>query len=183
MLFTGKNVRLRAEAKADVAKLVAIRNEEEVIKNLSTFIPFPGSVDVGEYWFNEHLKERRSNDVHFVIELLDGTVIGACGTMNTNWKNSYTTVYIFIGGAEQRSKGYGSEALGLLVSYIFEEMNLNKVRLFVFGFNKRAVRSYEKVGFKLEGTLRQELYRCGQYNDVYQMSILKREYDQAKRGE
>lgn len=182
-MFTGKNIRLRPERKEDVAKLIAIRNEEEVLENLSMYLPLQGSVERGEYWFNEELKEKHTNDVEFVIEKLDGTIIGMCGTMDTNWKNSYTTVWIFLGGPEQRSKGYGSEALGLLVDYIFNEMNLNRVRLFVFEFNKRAVKSYEKCGFKVEGTLRQELYRKGKYNDVYQMAILKREYDAMRRGE
>jgi RimJ/RimL family protein N-acetyltransferase len=57
---------------------------------------------------------------------------------------------------------------------------MNRIQLYVFGFNERAVTSYKKVGFVLEGVHKQELFRNGKYNDVYGMSILKREYDAAK---
>ncbi len=182
-MFTGNNVRLRAEKKEDIALLTKIKNEVEVLENLTIYIPYPQGVEAGEYRFNEKIKDKYTKNPAFIIEKHDGTVIGQCGTMHTNWKNSYTIVWIYIGGAENRGCGYGAEALSLLVGYIFKQMNLNRVGLFVFDFNKRAIKSYEKIGFKLEGILRQELYRNGRYNDVYQMSILKSEYFSMSGGE
>jgi len=54
---------------------------------------------------------------------------------------------------------------------------LRKIKLYVFSFNKRAIRSYEKCGFKTEATLKEELYRDGQYQDVYIMSIFKKDFE------
>ena len=64
----------------------------------------------------------------------------------------------------------------VLVNFIFNEMNLHKISLLTYGFNKRAIRSYEKVGFKVEGVLKDNIYRDGQYQDEIIMSIFKDEW-------
>ena len=55
-------------------------------------------------------------------------------------------------------------------------MNLNKMKLQVFRFNKRAVASYEKCGFSLEGTLKEELFRFGKFHDIYYMGLLRKDW-------
>ena len=179
-MFTGKKVRLRECRKEDIEALNEIENEEEVIINLTTRVPALVPLQVKQGWFEEYTKKYNDDFIQFTIEKLDGTVIGKCGTGHIDWKNACTTVWIFIGKGENRGMGYGSEALSLLVDFIFREMNMNRVQLYVFGFNERAVTSYKKVGFVVEGIHKQDLYRSGKYNDVYIMSILKREYDAAK---
>lgn len=182
-MLKGSKVRLRAVEKEDIPELMQLRNEEEVLLNRVSKIPYPIPVAAEEESYAEKCKKKHRDYLEFVIEKLDGTIIGKCGTMDTKWVTSEVTVYIFIGGDGNRGCGYGSEAMQLLIRFIFEQMNLNRVRLFVFAFNTRAVKSYEKTGFKVEGTLRQELFRNGRYHDVIQMSILKREYDEMVRGE
>jgi len=179
-MLVGNKVRLREMRKEDIEHVAKMGNEIEVMFNLMTRIPSPKPQQIEEKWFEEYIKEYGDEFVQFVIEKLDGTVIGKCGTVNIDWKNSCTTVWIYIGNPENRGKGYGTEALSLLVDFIFREMNMNRVELYVFSFNERAVESYKKVGFVLEGVLQQELFRNGKYNDVYVMSILKREHDAAK---
>lgn len=85
-------------------------------------------------------------------------------------------VGIFIGDKNYWNKGYGTDAMRILIRFIFEQMNINKIKLNVYEFNPRAVRCYEKCGFKKEGTLRQEIFRDGKYYDQYIMSILREEY-------
>lgn len=179
-MLIGNNVRLRELRKEDLEKVNKMGNEVEVMLNLTTRVPSPMPVQTEEQWFEEYVKEGGVEFIEFAIEKLDGTIIGKCGTVNIDWKNAYATIWIFIGNQENRGKGYGTEALSLLVEFIFEEMNMNRVELYVFDFNKRAVTSYSKVGFVSEGILRNELFRNGKYNDVQVMSILKREYDAAK---
>lgn len=179
-MFTGKNIRLREVRKEDLETINSLSNEVEVQINLSTRLPSPTPIGVDEKWYEEYTKEYGIDFVQFVIEKLDGTVIGKCGTGHIDWKNSCVTVWIFIGNPENRGKGYGTEALQLLVDFAFNEMNMNRVQLIVFGFNERAVNSYKKVGFSVEGIYKQEVFRDGKYTDVYQMSILKSEYFAAK---
>ena len=73
-------------------------------------------------------------------------------------------------------KGIGKAALSLILEYAFSELNLHRVFLNVFSFNKRAIKLYEKMGFMHEGVLRQAFYRAGDWHDIVIMSILKNEY-------
>lgn len=179
-MLTGNRIRLRELRKEDVEVINSLGNEHEVLINLTTRIPAPMPLVVEQTWYEDYTKKYDGGFIQFVIEKLDGTIIGKCGTGKIDWKNASVMVWIFIGKVENRGKGYGSEALSLLVDFIFQEMNMNRVELGVFGFNERAIASYKKVGFVLEGVEKQDLFRKGKYNDVYVMSILKREYDAAK---
>ena len=71
----------------------------------------------------------------------------------------------------------------VLVNFIFSEMNLHKISLLTYGFNKRTIRSYEKVGFKVEGVLKENIYREGQYHDELIMSIFKEEWKNTSANE
>lgn len=76
-------------------------------------------------------------------------LIGNCGFVDINHLHQRGEVGLFIGEEENRSKGYGTEALSLLVEYGFNYLNLKNIMLKVFSFNKRAIKSYEKIGFKV----------------------------------
>jgi RimJ/RimL family protein N-acetyltransferase len=67
------------------------------------------------------------------------------------------------------------------VDFLFKEMNINKVALHVYSFNKRAIRSYEKLGFKTEGVRRAELFRKGEFHDIVDMGLLSSEWEATKR--
>ncbi len=75
-------------------------------------------------------------------------------------------------------KGYGSEALGLMINYAFEQLKLHRLELAVFAFNTRAIHVYEKLGFRQEGRRRDVLFWDGAYHDSIDMSILEHEYRQ-----
>ena len=78
---------------------------------------------------------------------------------------------------ECQGQGYGTEAVRLMVRYAFDYLNLERVSLSVQANNPRAVRAYEKAGFRREGRLRREFYRAGEYVDVLVMGILREEFD------
>jgi RimJ/RimL family protein N-acetyltransferase len=71
--------------------------------------------------------------------------------------------------------GCGTDALHVLIKFIFEQLNINKIKLNTFSFNKGGIKAFEKVGFKVEGILREELFRDGQYHDIYVMALFKGE--------
>lgn len=77
---------------------------------------------------------------------------------------------------ELTGKGYGTEAMKLILYYVFEDLKLNRLQLEVFSHNIRGIRTYEKVGFIKEGTLRDSLNYNGKYSDEIIMSILKKDY-------
>lgn len=83
---------------------------------------------------------------------------------------------IGIGDPNFRGKGYGTDALQLILRYGFNELNLHRIGLDVISYNKSAIRAYQKVGFQVEGTMRESVLRDGQQYDRILVSILRNEY-------
>ncbi len=70
--------------------------------------------------------------------------------------------------------GYGKEAMNLLLDYSFSELNLHKVYLRVFSFNKRAICLYESLGFEKEGELKEQLFREVTLHGITYLSFFRR---------
>ena len=104
-------------------------------------------------------------------------LVGATGLHRMDFKNRHASFGISIGDKTEWCKGYGSEATFLMVKYGFETLNLNRVWLYVFEYNQRGIRTYEKAGFKREGLLRQDRYHEGRYENTILMAILREEWD------
>lgn len=96
--------------------------------------------------------------------------------MSINYKNRTGEVGIFIGDESNRNNGYGTEVLRLLLDYGFNYLNLNNIMLKVKSFNKRAIKCYEKVGFKEFGRRRESYFLNGKYYDDVHMDILASEF-------
>ncbi|HSJ56839.1 MAG TPA: GNAT family protein, partial [Anaerolineae bacterium] len=124
---------------------------------------------------------RDPSTVEFRIYTLDDDrLIGFVALHSLEWNNRAARLVIGIGEPEYRGRGYGSDALRLVLRYAFRELNLERVGLNVNGNNARAIRAYEKVGFRHEGAMRRALRRDGQWQDRIIMGIL---YDEWKSGE
>ena len=178
-MFKGKLVKLTAYKKEDMPIIKEYLNKFEIRSNLTPAIPYPYKLEDEYKWYENN---SANNEIYsFAIETLkEKKVIGGCGINNIDRRNSYAEVGIFIGDENFLGKGYGTDAMKILIKFIFEEVNVNKVKLGVYSFNERAKRSYEKCGLKIEGVLREEIYRGGKYYDVISMGILRREYEENK---
>ena len=173
-MIKGQRVILRAyEKDDDISSIQRMINEEDVLLNLRPDAPMPFSF-TDEKKFVEG-QSSFNKDYNFVIANMENAYIGGCGLMDISWINSVGTVGIWLRKSDH-NKGLGTEALSLLIQFIFDHLNLRKIKLHVFGFNKRAIKCYEKVGFKVEAVLKEEIYRHGKYWDDYTMSIFKSEY-------
>jgi RimJ/RimL family protein N-acetyltransferase len=106
----------------------------------------------------------------------DHTAIGMTAFFRIDWVGRMTIFYIGIADKSNWSKGYGTEATRQMIEYAFNTLNLNRIQLHVAVENKPAVTVYKKVGFKIEGTLREAMYHNGKYSDFYVMGMLRREY-------
>ena len=174
-MYTGELVRLREYRKSDIEIAQNYINDAEIKRLLHPGIPYLYTLEDEQKWF-DNLSATNQN-YSFAIETTDDNkYIGGCGINRLDWKNSVAEVGIFIGNKAYWGKGYGTDAMKILVTFIFEQMNINKIKLHVFSFNTRAIKSYEKVGFKKEGTLRKEIFRDGNYFDDIVMGMLKEEY-------
>ncbi|MBP7686890.1 MAG: GNAT family N-acetyltransferase [Thermoflexales bacterium] len=118
--------------------------------------------------------EAESQEIQFAIRTLaEDRLIGFVALDGINWPHGDSFVGIGIGDRAYWGKGYGTDAMRVLLRYAFTELNLSRLSLNVFSYNQRAIRSYEKAGFVVEGRQRQALQRDGQYHDLIFMGVLR----------
>ncbi|HHY71371.1 MAG TPA: GNAT family N-acetyltransferase, partial [Thermoanaerobacterales bacterium] len=118
----------------------------------------------------------RSEYIFAIVDLKTDESIGNIGFPKIDYINRTAGLGIFIGNKEYWGKGYGVEAIELLLDFGFNILNLHNISLKVFSYNKPAIRCYKKVGFKEAGRLREAKQIAGQkYDDVF-MDILATEY-------
>lgn len=124
--------------------------------------------------------EGKSRDSSSVLLLIvaceDDQPVGDIAIQDIDTMNRNANIRIAINNDKHQGKGYGTEALQLMLDYGFGILNLHRIELNVFSYNERAVHVYEKMGFKREGVQREALYYDHQYHDSILMSILEDEY-------
>lgn len=126
-------------------------------------------------WIEKHLNDWLTYE--FEIRTMENDqVIGSVGLGNNMLIHGDAFAGIGIGEPAFWGKGYGTEAMLIMLRYAFMELNLQRVSLDVFSYNPRAIRSYEKAGFKLEGRQRGMLLREGKRWDLVYMGILRQEW-------
>lgn len=123
-------------------------------------------------WF-ENPKDNAQ--VFFIVRLEDNKVIGSIGLHEIDKTSRTSTFGIFIGEKSGRNKGFGTEAVRLILDYGFNYLNLNNIKLDVMEFNERAVACYKKCGFKEYGRRRKCYFLNGKYYDKIEMDILAEE--------
>lgn len=167
----GERVRVRAAEMADLPTYLRWVNDPEVTEHLD--LEPPMGMEQEEQWFRS-MRERGEEVMS--IETLDGKLIGNMGILRVSWRDRKALIGIMIGEEEFRWKGYGREALRLLLDYLFDELGMNRVHLEVDAAHQGAVRCYRGLEFRIEGTLRQNRFKRGEYRDQLVMSLLREEW-------
>jgi RimJ/RimL family protein N-acetyltransferase len=108
-------------------------------------------------------------------------LIGTCAFSQLDGDNGSTLFHITIGERDAWGHGYGSETTQLMVAHAFTRLALHRVALSVFEFNERAIRTYEKCGFTVEGRARGAIFRDGRFWDEIHMSVLAPEWEARQR--
>ncbi|WP_310831054.1 GNAT family N-acetyltransferase [Paenibacillus pedocola] len=124
--------------------------------------------------------ERKADDDSAVLLLIalkeTDEVIGDIAIQDMDRGNRTAGLRLAIGHEQHQNKGYGREALILMLDYGFGILNLHRIELEVYSYNSRAAHVYESVGFVREGVRRQTLFYDHEYHDVVIMSMLENEY-------
>ena len=177
-LFTGRLVRLSAVDPDEFSKVFARwTRDSEFNRLLNTTASSVQSSNSIKRWLEKDMEEASPGFHEFSIRTLaDDVLVGGTNLEVVNWNGRDAFVAIFIGARENWGKGYGTDAMNLVLRYAFMELNLWRVSLGVFEYNPRAIRSYEKVGFQLEGRSRKQLNHEGKRWDVQFMGILRDEW-------
>lgn len=119
---------------------------------------------------------KSEDSVWFTITDLDGNIIGETGLLRMFPAWHCTDLTIIIPDPEKQHKGYGTEAIRLVLDMAFHEFEMNRVSIGVVGLNTEALDFYKMIGFKQEGIQEQGYYYNGEYSDFIMMRILRREW-------
>jgi len=180
-LFQGELVRLAApDVETDAELLARWSRDSEYLRLLDTDPARPRSLKAAKEEIKEHLEQEqpKSDAFGFIIRTLaEDRPIGFIGLEDIQWTHGDAVLAVGLGEREYWGRGYGTDALRVMLRYAFTELNLHRVTLDVFEYNPRAIRSYEKVGFVVEGRLRRFLNRDGRRWDLIYMGILREEWE------
>jgi diamine N-acetyltransferase len=181
-MIIGNRIRFRGVERSDLPTFVIWLNDPAVKQGVMIHHPFSQAEE--ENWYEEMIKlpidqhvmgiEARETDSEDGEE--QWKLIGSLAFNEIDWRNRAAEFGIMIGDKNYWNRGYGTEAVRLLVNHGFTTLNLNRIFLRVFENNPRAIRAYEKAGFIHEGRLRQAEFRDGKYIDILMMSLLKDEF-------
>lgn len=179
-ILRGKLIRLAAVDPEEVSKHFADWNRDSEYKRLlDTEAPHLHSPKSIKEWLEKEM-EGMGNTMHWftIRTIAQDQLLGDITLDVINWNHRDAYVGLGIGPRDFWGKGYGTEAMNLILQYGFSELNLHRITLTVFEYNPRAIRSYEKSGFRHEGSLREAILREGKRWDIHYMGILREEWTQ-----
>ncbi|MEX2236237.1 MAG: GNAT family protein [Dehalococcoidia bacterium] len=180
-IFHGERIRLGERRLGDEETVAAWSNDVEYLFLQDSRPALPRSQqDVAR---GPGFMGSSPNRVQFWLRTLEeDRLIGFLAINQIQWNNQHGWLAIGIGNRDDRGRGYGGEALRLGLNYAFNELNLHRISLTTLADNARAIRAYERAGFKREGVLRATTMRAGRRYDDLAMGLLRREWLDLTRG-
>ena len=139
--------------------------------------PMSAAMIKKQYEKLEKQVEENKNFYYFTIRAkADDRLIGKAAVQWIEWTNGNGFLELGIGAAEERGKGYGTQALRLLLRFAFAELNLFRVSAIVPEYNEGAIALLKKFGFVQEVCRRQSLERDGRRWDLLIFGLLNDEW-------
>ena len=181
-IFAGQLVRLRAAEPADWEAFFQADRASTDHARLTHEIWFPSSSLASRAWVEREAQRPEGEAFRFMIERLDGTLVGSLNTHTCHPRNG-TFSYGLAIFPEYQHHGYASEAIRLVLGYYFHERRYQKVTVEVFAFNEPSMRLHERLGFTLEGRLRRMIYTDGAFHDALIYGLTREEFETASPQE
>lgn len=178
--IVGSLVALRRAEPSDLPSVLRWYRDREIAR-LTRYQARPMSEPEVERFFQ--LRMLASDALAYaIVELPGWRLIGFTTFSSLDGDNGSVMFHITIGEPDAWGRGLGTEATELMLGHAFERLGLHRVGLSVFSYNVRAIRAYEKAGFRTEGRQREALLREGRYWDEVQMGILAAEWLERRYG-
>jgi len=176
--LSGTLVYLKVEEPKTLAEACGQWNQDsEYLRLLDANAANPASVKKITEWITSDQEKDPLPFLLFGIRtLVEDKLVGFIDLDGNFYPNGEAFVGIGVGDREFWGRGYGTDAMKVILRYAFQELNLRRVSLNTFGYNPRAIHSYEKAGFVHEGALRGFLHRERQRWDLVFMGILREEW-------
>jgi RimJ/RimL family protein N-acetyltransferase len=181
-IWQGKIVRLRSPRLEDAENLFMVAPPDTEADAFSdhTNLPYVQTVEQNQKDIQAYLDTNageKDDDCKLVIETLEGNrPVGTVGIHESDrrFRNAWLDVWL---STNERGKGYGGEAILILLNYFFNELDYYRIALDVYEMNEKAIQLYKKLGFSEEGRLRQHVFYRGRRWDEVIMGILKDEFN------
>lgn len=181
-MIIGESIRFRGVERSDIPTFIRWLNDPEIQQGI--LIHGPVSQAWEEGWFERMIQRSPDQQVMAIEAFVAGSQgeegqwkhIGSIAFDDIDWRNRQAEFGIIIGEKSFWNRGYGTQAVQLLVKHGFHTLNLNRIYLHVFETNPHAIHAYEKAGFTHEGKKRRAEFRNGKYVDILMMSILNDEF-------
>ncbi|HOO96575.1 MAG TPA: GNAT family N-acetyltransferase [Caldisericia bacterium] len=171
-MYSGLKTKLRALEVADSERIALWRNDESIQSMLIGW-HWPVSVENEAKWIESSRDDKLNK--RFAIIADDGNHIGNIGIYGIDWVSRQCGFGLFIGDAKYRGKGYANDASKVLLDFVFSELGMNRVWVYVLVSNEPSKKHFERLGFSAEGILKQHNHRGGEFTDVHVMGLLKGE--------
>lgn len=168
MTITLSEVLLRPLEERDLDQLYGYKNDPAIMSLLVGFGAGYSRKGLVE-WLERHTG-RQDEILWSIAEKTTDRCIGYAGLYNIDGRTRSCTFGILIGDKSFWGRHAGTEATGAVLEYAFRQLNLRRVALTVLAANARARRVYEKIGFEVEGLLKQAEFRDGSYLDIVLMA-------------
>lgn len=163
-LLRGKHVILRALEPEDLDFVFTLENNQSVWQLSNTLVPFSRYV-IKQYLENALKDIFEVKQLRLAITTLKGETIGLIDLFNFDFKNRRAGVGIIIKNAKDRQKGYGSEALKLLINYSFSQLALHQLYCNIAEDNKASIKLFKAHNFKAIGLKKDWVYNNGNFSN------------------
>lgn len=172
-ILIGDRIKLVALDKSHLPFRVDYINDPVVQQTLN--FDFPTSLSKTEAWYSKTCLSSSRVDLT-ILDIETNTVIGFGGYINIDIKTRKAELYIFIGNKDYWSKGFGSEVYKILTNYGFQQLGLNRVYGYQLEGNVKAEKAILKLGWSIEGLLREDISSHGEIKNRNVVSILRNEW-------
>jgi len=174
-LLVGDKVKLTAIKESDFTEIEEWFNNTEFLRYYDMLPAMPKSRKKLEEMIQGY-ENSAERCIYAIRANSTGKIIGVAGFDEIIWSNGVATVFIGVGDSRYLGRGFGKEALKLILDFGFNELNFYRIQLNVISYNKTAINLYESLGFVREGTYREFILRDGKRYDLYLYGLLKAEW-------
>ena len=171
-----KKVNLCAVEKKDLRQLMHWRNNPDFRRYFREYREL--NMQQQKNWYEEKVLKDSSTIMFSIRRPKDSSLLGCCGLVYISWPYKHADLSLYVGWRDSYidDHGYAEEACGLLLDYGFGELGLNKVWTEIYIFDKKKKRLYDKMGFHIDGVLRENYFYEGRFWDSYILSMLASEW-------
>ena len=175
-MLKGKKIKLVRVEKKDLGKLLGWRNNPEFRKHFREYREL--SMAEQKKWYKEKVLGNPTTMMFAIRRLKDNALLGCCGLVYISHVYRHADLSLYIGWKDAYidKKGYAIEAARLLLDYGFRELGLNKMWTEIYVFDKKKKKLYDRLGFRVDGVLRDNYFYNGKFWNSYILSILSSEW-------